>query len=226
LSERLPVIKETDVTDLYVDGGYWSPEVEEQAQENHLTIHYTNMTGTKPAPEKISLAEFSIEDRETILACPEGQPVKSSKFKEKNRMLIAHFDPAICQQCPRRDACPVRFQGNSAVVRASQKAVLAAQTRARIYAGTGHDKAVSKRVAIEGTNSTLKRKSGADKLRVRGLAKVKVVMGLKIIGHNFGQIVRFFQGKARRPMADGIPTTGGGATSITVAPLAVAIGTG
>jgi len=34
LAEHLMAVKEkTDVTDLYVDGGYWSPEVEEEAKK-------------------------------------------------------------------------------------------------------------------------------------------------------------------------------------------------
>ena len=56
----------------------------------------------------------------------------------------------------------------------------------------------SKRAAIEGTNSALKRAHGAGKLKVRGLVSCSLVMGLKTIAYNFHQIVRFFQGDTRR----------------------------
>ena len=56
----------------------------------------------------------------------------------------------------------------------------------------------SKRAAIEGTNSAFKRAHGAGELRVRGLNRCSLVMGLKTIAHNFHQIVRFFQGDTRQ----------------------------
>jgi hypothetical protein len=42
----------------------------------------------------------------------------------------------------------------------------------------------SKRAAIEGTNSALKRAHGASKLRVRGQVKSAIVTGMQAIGHN------------------------------------------
>jgi len=113
-------------------------------------------------------------------------------------MLIGYFEPDICRQCPKLDTCRVRLKGDSGIVQASQKAVLAAQTRARLHEGAEHDKAVPKRAAIEGTNWALKRRGRASKLRVRGLARVKVVMDLKVIDHNFRQIARFFQDRVKR----------------------------
>jgi len=54
LLERLPQIKEdTGLTDLYVDGGYYSEEVEIESKKQNVTMHYTDMTGKAPDPEKI-----------------------------------------------------------------------------------------------------------------------------------------------------------------------------
>jgi len=39
---------------------------------------------------------------------------------------------------------------------------------------------------------------GAGKLRVRGLVRCTLTMGLKTIAHNFHQIVRFLQGDTRQ----------------------------
>ena len=46
------------------------------------------------------------------------------------------------------------------------------------------------RVAIEGTNSVIKRASDGGKLRVRGLTKMRVAFGFIAIGHNFRQLYR------------------------------------
>ena len=55
LQERLSMIKEkTGLTDLYEDGGFYSPEVQKLAEEHGVTMHYTNLTGRKPAFRKTS----------------------------------------------------------------------------------------------------------------------------------------------------------------------------
>jgi len=199
LKERLPVIqKKMGLTDMYTDGGYYSEEVEKQAEDSGVTMHYTNMTGREPNPGKIPLTAFAIKDHKFIVSCPNNQVPLRNKFKKKSGMLTAHFELNKCRQCPMKDACPVKFQKNSAVLRVSQKAVYAAKARERMSSKYECRKSTSKRAAIEGTNSALKRSHGAGKLKVRTLVKCKLVMGMKIIAHNFCQITRFFQGDIRK----------------------------
>ncbi|KJS82430.1 MAG: hypothetical protein JM58_15095, partial [Peptococcaceae bacterium BICA1-8] len=69
------------------------------------------------------------------------------------------------------------------------------------------------RAAIEGTNSALKRAQGVDKLSVRGIIKCNLVIGTKLIAHNFRQLTRFFKGDIREKLKkllksnQGIPVT-------------------
>lgn len=66
----------------------------------------------------------------------------------------------------------------------------------------------SKRAAIEGTNSALKRAHGIGKLRVRGLNKCNVVVGLKITAHNFKRFAKYILNKTKeitKPKYNGIP---------------------
>jgi hypothetical protein len=71
LEVRLPEIKKKmKITDLYVDGGYFSGGVEKQAQDAGITIYYTDLTGKQPDPEKIPLTAFTIKDHQTVEACP------------------------------------------------------------------------------------------------------------------------------------------------------------
>lgn len=51
--ERLAKIKEnTDASDLYVDGGYYSTDLIEDASKLGISLHYTDMTGRKAAANK------------------------------------------------------------------------------------------------------------------------------------------------------------------------------
>ena len=86
---------------------------------------------------------------------------------------------------------------NNAVLRVEQNKLFVAEAREKYEDKNARQEAGRKRAAIEGTNSALKRSQGAGKLRVRGIAKARVVMGLKIIGHNFKQFVNFFNGNTR-----------------------------
>lgn len=199
LEKRIPEMqKKMEVTDFYVDGAYFSGEIEKQAQETGITVHYTDMTGKKPDPEKIPLTSFTIKDHKTVEACPEGHAPYSCQFNGKNNVILAHFNKDVCSNCPRQDACPVEFRKNNTVLRVEQDAVFLAEARERIEDKRVRKEATSKRTAIEGTNSSLKCSQGAGRLRVRGKVKATLVTGMKIIGHNFKQIVRFLKGDIRK----------------------------
>lgn len=206
LVKRLPEIKKnTDITDLYVDGGYYSEEVEKKSQEQEVTVHYTDMTGKAPDPEKIPLTEFEIDKDLNVLSCPENRPALKSNFKKKSGIVNAHFSLEHCQQCERKENCPVKFQKNSAVLRVKQNAILAAYAREHTFAKPLRKEATSKRAAAEVSISAVKRSQGAGKLRVHTHPKVQVVTGFKMIGRNIRQIVRFFQGDVRKHAAVATP---------------------
>lgn len=212
LDERLPVIKEKmEITDVYVDGGYYSEKVKQTTQDAGINTHFTDMTGIDPDPQKISLTEFKIDDYKIVVSCPEGQIPLKSEYKRENHKVVAHFDLNICQQCCKKDACPVKFQKKTTVLRVDRKALFASETRNQIKLNCKIS--TSRRAAIEGTNSALKRAHGAGELRVRTLPKSNIVIGMKIIAHNFRQIVRFLQGDIREKAKEFLHTEPQGVTA-------------
>lgn len=203
LEKRIPEIKnKMDVTDFYVDGAYFSGEVEKQAQDNGITVHYTDMTGKKPDPQKLPLTAFTIKDHKTVELCPEGHAPYSCQFNGKSKVILAHFDRNVCSNCPRQDTCPVKFRKNNTVLRVEQSAIYLTEARERKEDKSARKEATSKRSAIEGTNSSLKCSQGAGRLKVRGKVKATLVTGMKIIGHNFKQLVRFLNGDIRKKAAE------------------------
>ncbi len=199
LVERLSEIKDsTDITDLYVDGGYYGEEVETKSQEQKVHMHYTDMTGKVPDPEKLPLTAFEIDEDFNVRFCPENHPALKSNLKKKSGIVSAHFPLEYCQQCPQKENCPVKFQKKSAVLRVKKNAILAAYARERIFCEPLRREATSKRAAAEGSISAIKRSQGAGKLKVRTHPKVQVVMGFKMIGRNIRQIFRFFRGDVRK----------------------------
>jgi hypothetical protein len=203
IQERLPEIKErTDVEEMYMDGGYYGENVEECARKAGVDNNYTDMTGSKPKGDQIPCDQFTIDDHQIIRCCPKGQQAKDASYDKEKRELEGHFDSQQCQQCDLCEKCPIKLKKNGdAVVKISLKSLLAAETRSKLES-QDRAEAVSRRVAIEGTNSALKRAQGMAKLRVRGQHKCKVVVGLKVIGHNIQQFIRCLNKKTQDAQRD------------------------
>lgn len=198
LKRALPTLAKQGVTDVYTDGGYYSPDLAEETQAQGITVHYTDMTGRKTSIDKLPYSAFEIENNQKILRCPANHEPLRTDFNDKGKVLSAHFNRETCEQCPHKEKCRVKFQKKTTVLRVSQKALIADETRLKIENKELRKEATSKRAAIEGTNSALKRAHGVGKLSVRGIIKSNLVVGAKLIAHNFRQLTRFFQGYDRR----------------------------
>lgn len=212
LKRDLPTLGQKGVKDLYTDGGYYSHEIAEEAQSQGIEVHYTDMTGRKDSSGKLPHSDFEIRDNQEVLRCPAGQQPMRSEFNAKDKTLSAHFNREVCDACPLKETCRVKFQKKDTVLRVSQKKLIIEETRVKIENRENRKLATSKRAAIEGTNSAVKRAQSVDKLRVRGIIKSNLVIGTKLIAHNFRQLTRFFKGDIRHKfkknkLSQGIPVT-------------------
>ena len=188
INERLLELeKNTGCKELYVDGGYYSQEAAESDEEQGIKINFTDMTGKTPKGN-IGACEFELDDEKKIIkSCPKG--IKPMRSAEKAGQFVAHFSLESCEGCELLDQCPVKKQKKSYVVRFSQKALTASKQRKLIT--ENYKSNCSMRAGIEGTNSALKRRHGMSKLKVRGLAKVQVEVGLKVTAQNFRRLCTY-----------------------------------
>jgi hypothetical protein len=188
INERLLELeKNTGCKELYVDGGYYSQEAAESDEEQGIKINFTDMTGKTPKGN-VGACEFELDDEKKIIkSCPKG--IKPMRSAEKAGQFVAHFSLESCEGCELLDQCPVKKQKKSYVVRFSQKALTASKQRKLIT--ENYKSNCSMRAGIEGTNSALKRRHGMSKLKVRGLAKVQVEVGLKVTAQNFRRLCTY-----------------------------------
>lgn len=205
LRNRLNKIKEnTGCTDMYVDGGFHSEDVHQAAKENGIEIHLTNMSGTEPT-KKLPVTEFDIDEITNVInKCPGGHiPIRAGV---SGGQTSAHFPHEACANCEFSNQCYSKKQSKDCVVRISLKAVNVSRERDKMKANRKEN--TSKRAAIEGSNSALKR-TGLDKLDVRGRAKSTVVCGLKVTAQNIKRFIKYLQGgyeqKASNARSAGIP---------------------
>jgi len=187
IQERLPVLKgNTNCQELYVDGGFYGEKVIEAAKEQEIALHFTDLTGKEP--QKLSLNDFNIDPADkTIHNCPQGvAPIRTAI---SNGQSIAHFPLTICRNCKLKEYCYAKEQKKAYIVRLQLKAIETAKNRQIIKAERKEN--VSKRAAIEGTNSALKRGHGLEKVQVRGKIKSTLVAGFKIIAQNFKRVQNY-----------------------------------
>jgi hypothetical protein len=193
LKSRLPIIIEnTGVKEIYVDGGYYDEELVLYARSLGVTLHFTNMTGRKTDSSKLPLTSFIRENDQRVVSCPAGHAPYASHLDKRHEAINSHFDRERCQSCPLKQACRVKIGKRRASLRLPLKSLHAAEAREKIATKAIRRETTSKRAAIEGTNSSLKRSQGADKLSVRGIIKSTIVVGMKIIGNNFKRIKNYF----------------------------------
>jgi hypothetical protein len=188
LNDRMEHIAETGCDTLYGDGGFVSGEIIMEASLQGIDMQYTNMTGNISEQGNLTVDDFK-HDGITVHQCPAGHTPKE-EIENRNSLNVC-FESNLCQNCPLRLICPSKPSKDGYTVRFGYEQMVLSATRNELKENFSEN--ISKRAAIEGTNSSLKRK-GMGKLRVRGKAKCTIVVGLKILAHNIRQFVKFAQG--------------------------------
>ena len=221
LVEVLPELKErTGVEVLYNDSNYCGPQVDEALREHRVVQVPSQVKGKEKDPEALHLDDFafSLNSRGEVvgitcpggevvsitcpggevvsITCPGGQTVPVEPGEKTGRCL-ARFGAASCAACPFKERCPthVRKKDGRRTLKFSEKEADIARRRQRCAAYRQEGK--NPRAAIEATIGALKRPFPADKLPVRGLSRV----GMMVIGSaamvNVRRIQRYLAAQVR-----------------------------
>jgi hypothetical protein len=199
IRNRLGPIAATGCQNLISDGAFYGEKTNVAAESVGVEMRYTDMTGENRASDGLRAADFEYDETGSrIVRCPNGQvPIKTGENKTQ---ITARFEATVCTDCPMRDRCRAEQHRGFVTVNIGKSGVEGAKRRVEIKRNASEN--TSRRAAIEGTNSALKRK-GLRKLRVRGSAKCVVVCGLKSIAQNAKRLIRFLQGgydKKKKPI--------------------------
>jgi Transposase DDE domain/Transposase domain (DUF772) len=187
--DRIPIIKANfEMKDTYVDGAYFSKDVEEVANKNDVTMHYTDMTGKKLDDESIPVNKFELNDDKTVKACPVGEIPQSTSYNCDKDTIVAHFTKETCNNCEHKNKCCIEEQVRMNKFSTTVEAIETQNKRDEIRESIKENS--SKRTAIEGTNSELKRAHGLDDVKVRGIIKVTITTGMKITACNFKRFAK------------------------------------
>ncbi len=196
LAEALPnLVERTELDTLYTDGGYGSEAVDRLTNEHQVEQIQTGIRGRVPDPNKLTLADFDIEQdadgRPTGITCPQGQRVEVESARKSG--FVARFDPDICTTCPLHlaDRCRAKphKRNHRFALRFTQKQVFVAQRRRRhaeFRSAPGNPRA-----SIEATIRSVKHPFRQGKLPVRGLFRVTCMMIASAAMCNVRRIQRY-----------------------------------
>lgn len=179
----MPAIKSAEASGLktkevLADSLYGSDDNCRQAEDNDVELVAPAMGAT--TKDKFSLADFQINEKGRVLACPLGHPPVKVKKKKRNSV---GFDSRICDHCPGLAQCPVKKGEKYHYLRFKDKDVRMA--RRRQYEQTDEFKDRYRwRAGAEAVMSEYDRRTGSKRLRVRGLKAVKYCATLKALAVN------------------------------------------
>ena len=135
----------------------------------------------RSSKKELSVSDFVVSDTGEVVACPEGNA--SNEIKTVNEKQRAFFDRETCAGCPLNGKCPVKMTKKKSWLEYDEKLIRLAKRRA-IEKTDEFMNAYRHRAGIEGTNSFAKRRTGLEKLRVRGKTAVSFAVMMKLTGIN------------------------------------------
>jgi hypothetical protein len=202
LEETIPDLAEnTEVEEIYVDGGYGSPDVDEDLQRHKIDLFQTAIRGRKPSSEKLYLSDFLLEqdeDGEPIkITCPHNQTTAVERGRKDGRYL-AYFEELLCAKCPLQDQCPAEKLQRKAqrVLRFSGKQWRVARRRRNSEKLRKSGKNL--RSAVEATIWSVVHPFPDGKVPVRGQARTSMMLFASAIMTNVRRIHRFLQEKEKQ----------------------------
>ena len=217
LVEAVPdLVERTDIETLYTDGAYGSPAADEALNAHHITQIQTGIRGKTPAPDKLNLSDFTIEQDQdghpTYITCPLGQRVAIEAGRTTG--FIARFSAQQCESCPlhREGRCRAKPGKRDSRYRLSftLQEVYSAKRRQRHKAFMNTPG--NPRAAVEATIGSLKSRFSNGKVSVRGLFRTTYVMIAAAAMCNIRKIHRYIQAKLppqrRTPSVVGARTFG------------------
>lgn len=200
LAAALPDLKQrTGVTQLYSDGGYGSPTVDQICQAEGVEQNQTAIRGSAPAPDKLSLAEFEFvlndQGRPDQITCPHGQTV--AVLPARSTGFLANFAAGVCQACPFQTACRAKPGKRHPYFRLSLTLKKVNWARRRRHSQERLKDGKNPRAAVEATVRSLKHPFRSSKAPVRGLFRVTCLVIASAIMVNTRRIHRHLTQKRK-----------------------------
>jgi len=187
-SEVLDTLEESKLlpAELLADTHYCSDENVQDAAARGVDLVGPTPPGSGGPQDidQLNTDDFDVDEQtEEVICCPAGHQPESSVHDKQTGKTRTIMPESACGQCEYVDECPIRKSRHGYQLDHTAKE--------RRLAGRRREEATEVfreryriRGGIEGTNSSLKRRTGLGRLRVRGQPRVFRSILLKVAGWN------------------------------------------
>ena len=174
---------------LFGDTHYGSDENVEAAARRGVDLQ-SPVSGVTPGnADDLTIDDFVIdEEHHVVECCPAGHVPLSSQYDNEKDQTVTEMDPSTCCTCEFIDHCPVKKVRDRYTVTHSPSQHRLAARRAEQSTTVFADN-YSIRGGGESVNSSLKRKTGMGRLRVRGRPNMELGVFLRCAGWNLSRAV-------------------------------------
>ena len=146
--------------------------------------------GNTPKGDAMTIGEFEVDaERETVQKCPAGHAPESSGHDVQTGTTRTVMDPDHCAGCTMQADCPIKQTRNGARLEHTGKERRLDKRRREEKTDEFRER-YKKRSGIEATNSGIKRRTGMDRVGVRGEKSVFHAILMKVTGWNILQAAR------------------------------------
>lgn len=182
-------------SELLSDSLYGSDENCEKAQKENGVKVISPTMGTPSKEKGLTLEDFELSSEHSIVKCPAGDaPQQCLTLKSSKKAM---FSLELCSNCARVKECPVKQEKKHYSLRYDDKRMRLALRRQQEATDEFRDR-YRWRAGVEATMSEYDRKTGVKRLRVRGLAAVRLYATLKALGVNIFRAARVRAGIRKR----------------------------
>ena len=140
--------------------------------------------GPKVDTSLLNSDDFPVDDTGKIISCPAGVVPETSKHDPETGETSITMPASDCSNCDFADECPIRAMKNGGYGATFSGQQQRLDRRRREEETDGFKEIYRKRSGIEATNSSMKRRTGMSRLRVRGSPSVFLAIIFKVIGWN------------------------------------------
>ncbi|RLD40519.1 MAG: hypothetical protein DRI88_13485 [Bacteroidetes bacterium] len=128
-----------------------------------------------------------------VNSCPNNQEPISRKRSERTGKMNVHFDPVICNGCPKKDRCPVKTGKRVATYTVDEAEYIGASRHHKYMSDKSYRKECAIRAGAEAMVSELTRSHGMRKSRHRKTSRVRLQLIFAALGCNVKRFIAYME---------------------------------
>lgn len=185
----------------YTDAGFVNGATILDSQENDISLEGPSsgrsqsfeVFNAEDRPLDIADFDVSIDEKSQELvvdSCPNNQRAIDQSSNEKTGVILVHFDPVICSECPLKERCPAKIGKRVSTVTFNEASYTGAIRHHKYMGDREYRKECGIRAGAEAMVSELTRSHGVRRSRHRTKRRTRLQLIFAAIACNVKRFIR------------------------------------